>query len=117
MSVEDKDANRRRGSRRGGLGVAWAIIMVEGKVEVPCWVIDESPTGVGVETRQQASPCPLERGQTYWMRLKPSAAKRDHWVAGTIRHIREKGTGSGIYKIGVHISTKPPTELGRAPSV
>lgn len=111
------DPNRRTSNRRGGLSVGWAILMLDGPVEVPCWVIDESPTGVGLETRKQFSPCPVERNQTYWMRLKPSSARHDHWVAATIKHIREKGVGSGIYKLGVHIATTPPPELGHAPSL
>ncbi len=110
-------ANRRVTERRGGLHAGWAIIMLDGRVEVPCWVIDESRTGVGLETRKQFSPCPVERGQTYWMRLKASSAKHDRWVAVTIRHIREKGVGSGIYKLGVHLSTTAPQELGRAPEL
>lgn len=110
-------ANRRTTSRRGGLSVGWAIIMLDGGVEVPCWVVDESPTGVGLETRKQITPCPVEHGQTYWMRLKPSSAKHDRWTAATIKHIREKGVGSGIYKLGIHIASSPPPELGHAPGL
>lgn len=68
---------------------------------------------MGLETRKQAFPCPLEVGATYWMRIKPSSAKNVSWVASTVRHIKEKTLGSGIYKVGMKLTTTPPAELGR----
>lgn len=68
---------------------------------------------MGLETRKQVFPCPLEKGATYWMRIKPSAAKNESWVAGSIKHFKEKTVGSGIYKIGVKLTSNPPAELGR----
>jgi len=111
------DINRRDSDRRGGLKPAWAIIRLDNNVEVPCWIINESRSGIGLETRKQMKPFPLDRGGTYWMQIKPSNAKISSWVAGTIKHIREKGAGSGIYRVGVKITTVPPTSLGNIPNI
>lgn len=111
------DENRRRAARRGGIHVAWAIIMLIDRTEIPCWIINESPEGMGLESRKAFSPCPVEKGGTYWMRIKPSHSKKDSWIAGTVRHIKEKGAGSGIYRFGVKVATVPPMELGAIPDL
>jgi hypothetical protein len=91
--------------------------MTDDRTEIPCWIIDESRTGCGLETRKQFFPLPIEPGSTYWMNLKPSHARTASWVAGTIKHFREKGNGSGIYRIGVKITSVPPATLGDAPEI
>lgn len=114
---EKKGKNRRVLERRGGISRAWAILALEDQTQLHCWVLDESAGGVGLETREQRFPCPVEVGATYWMHLKPSSAKSASWVAGTVRHIRERGVGTGIYKIGIKIISTPPRALGKAPGL
>jgi len=115
MKKTIENENRRRESRRGGIHIAWAIIMLEDMTEIPCWIINESSEGMGLESRKAFNPCPVEAGGVYWMRIKPSRSRKDAWIAGTVRHIKEKGAGSGIYRFGVKIVSVPPLELGAIP--
>ncbi len=114
---EDKSATRRKESRHGGVHLAWAIFVFEDRSELACWIIDESAKGMGLETREQRFPCPLRVGEIYWIRIKPSSAKTESWVAVAIKNIREKTVGSGIYKVGVTLSTTPPPELGQGEAI
>lgn len=109
----DLGANGRREVRHGGVHLAWAIFVLEDRSELPCWIIDESSKGMGLETREQRFPCPITVGETYWIRMKPSAARAESWVAVNVKNIKEKTVGSGIYKVGVSMSSTPPAELGK----
>lgn len=116
--MTDDQKNRRSAQRRGGISAAWATIALEDRREIRCGIMDETRDGgVGLETRDPISPCPFEVGSTYWMLLKPSSARKASWVAGTVRNIREKGVGSGIFRMGITIETSPPEYLGVVPSL
>lgn len=109
-------SERRLSPRRGGISAAWAIIMLGERQELRCWVLDESKTGVGLESTVQLPRCPVELGSTLWMLLKPSTARKASWVAATIKHAREKGK-SGIWRFGIRLATTPPASLGEGPPV
>lgn len=111
------EGKSRRLTERTAAGVrpGWALIALDEKKTVGCWVINESKTGFALETREPARPCPISVGETYWVQVKPAMAKKSAWVAANLRHCRERGIGTGIYKLGMQTVTTPPPELGHTP--
>lgn len=108
---------RRSTDRRAGTARAWARIAIEGAEQLGCWVINESRTGILLESRQQVAPCPIIVGETYWLLLKPSAGRKAVWVAAMVRHCRERSSGSKIYKFGMMLVSDAPPSLGASPAL
>lgn len=113
-----RSSTPRRGSdRRAGTARAWARIAIEGQDQLGCWVLNESKSGILLESRDQVSPCPIVVGETYWLLLKPSAGKKAEWVAATVRHCKERSVGSKIYKFGMLLVSHGPAALGESPAL
>ncbi|MBL4888915.1 MAG: PilZ domain-containing protein [Candidatus Lindowbacteria bacterium] len=109
--------SRRNTERTSGIAVGWAIVALSQNENIKCWILNESKNGALLETQKSTKPCPILVGQTYWIKIKPSEAKRSSVVAGVVRRCLEKSIGTGIYKFGIQITTDPPAELGKAPKI